>query len=249
MYTSFLHIAFSLVSWYINTIVMKKANEMDSSAQTLTNRAYVSIKDLIMSYALKPGEVLSEIELARRLKMSRTPVHQALLHLKRDGFLEDTSGTGWKVYSLSLADIREIFAVKIAIENIIMEETALNKTASKEGIRLCLARMQEAASERDLDKWIRLDHELHDNINALASNSRAVQISESLSEQLYRFQSRYPPLDLNQRQAEHDIIVGCILSGDARGAQLNHEKGLNQLREEMEYVLRKMVFPLTNDFV
>jgi DNA-binding GntR family transcriptional regulator len=228
---------------------MKKTNEADSSAQTLTNRAYLCIKDLIMSYALKPGEVLSEIELARKLQMSRTPIHQALLHLKRDGFLEDASGTGWKVYSLSLVDIREIFAVKIAIENIIMEEAALNENASKEGIRLCLERMQKAASDRDIDEWIKLDHELHDTINALAGNSRAVQISESLSEQLYRFQNRYPPLDLAQRQREHDTIVDCILSGDARGAQLNHERNLIQLREEMEYVLRKIIFPLTNDFV
>jgi DNA-binding GntR family transcriptional regulator len=202
-----------------------------------------------MSYALKPGEALSEIELARRLEMSRTPVHQALLHLKREGFLEDSPGAGWRVYSLSLVDIREIFAVKIAIEMIIMEEVALNKTSSKANIQVCLERMQKAAAERDIDRWIKLDHELHDSIDALASNSRAVRIAAGLNEQLYRFQSRYPPLDLAQRQRDHDIIVGCILSGDARGAQLNHERSLVQLMEEMEYVLNKMVFPLTNDFV
>jgi len=228
---------------------MKRTKETDSSAQNLTNKAYTYIKELIMSYALKPGEVLSEVDLARKLQMSRTPIHQALLHLRRDGFLEDSPGTGWKVYSLSLVDIKEIFAAKIAIENIIMEEAALREPSSKENLRLCLERMQKAASERDIDKWIKLDHELHDNIDALASNSRAVRISESLSEQLYRFESRYPPLDLAQRQHEHDIIVGCILSGDARGAQLNHARSLAQLRDEMEYVLRKVIFPLTNDLV
>lgn len=228
---------------------MEKANGTDSPTQNLTNKAYSYIKELIMSYALKPGEVLSEIELARKLGMSRTPIHQALLQLRRDGFLEDSPGASWKVYSLSLVDIREIFAVKIAIESIIMEEAALNEKTSKENLRLCLERMQKAASERDIDKWINLDHELHDNIDALASNSRAVRISESLNEQLYRFQSRYPPLDLAQRQREHDIIVGCILAGDARGAQFNHSRSLTQLREETEYILRKVIFPLTNDLV
>ena len=228
---------------------MKKINETDSSTQPLTNKAYLCIKDLIMSYTLKPGEILSEVELARKLKMSRTPIHQALLHLKRDGFLEDSPGIGWKVYSLSIMDIREIFAAKIAIENIIMEEAALNKSTSKEGIRLCLERMQNAASDRDIDRWIKLDHELHDTINALASNSRAVRISEGLSEQLYRFQSRFPPLDLAQRQRQHVTIVDCICSGDSQGAKLNHEKNLIQLCEEIEYILRKMVFPLTNDLV
>lgn len=228
---------------------MKKINNTDSSTQPLANRAYLFIKDQIMSYTLKPGEVLSELDLARKLKMSRTPIHQALLHLKRDGFLDDSSGAGWKVYSLSLVDIREIFAAKIAIENIIMEEAALNKNANKDSLRHCLEMMQKAASDRDIDKWIKLDHELHDNINALASNSKAIKISEGLSEQLYRFQSRFPPLDLAQRQREHVTIVDCICSGDAHGAQLNHGKNLLLLCEEIEYVLRKMVFPLTNDLV
>jgi len=228
---------------------MKNAKEPELSTQSLTDRAYSYIKDKIMSYAFKPGEVLSEVELARKLQMSRTPIHQALVNLKRDEFLENTAGSSWKVYSLSLTDIREIFTVKIAVENIIMEEAAGREPSSKENLRLCLERMQKAAAERDIDKWIKFDHELHDNINALASNSRAIRISESLSEQLYRFQSRFPPLNLEQRQREHDSIVGCILSGDARGAQLNHEQGLTQLREEMEYVLRKVIFPLTNDLV
>jgi len=228
---------------------MKSSNEADPSTQTLANKAYMYIKDLIMSYALKPGEVVSEIELARKLQMSRTPVHQALVHLKRDGFLEDTPGIGLRVYSLSLVDIKEILAVKIVIENLILDEVAAKERSSKEGIRLCLERMQKAASERSYDAWINLHQELHDNILALASNSRAVRIVESLNEQFYRFHSRYPPLDLAQHQHEHDIIVDCLLAGDSRGAQLSNEEGLTKLREEMEYVLRKMVFPLTNDQV
>ena len=228
---------------------MNISNELDISAQTLADKAYVSIKELIMSYAFKPGEILSEIELARRLEMSRTPIHQALLHLQRDGFLESASKTGWKVYSLSLTDIKEIFAVKIAVEKIIMEEAAMQNKLQKKSLLALLEKMRKAASERDLDHWIELDHELHDKINALATNSRAVQLSETLSEQLYRFQSRYPPLDLNQRQEVHEKIVNCIISGDATGAQTNHEKGLKNLMVEMEYVLQKIVFPLTNDLI
>lgn len=228
---------------------MKKAKTAESSSKSLAGRAYLEIKNLIMSYALKPGEALSEAELARKLQMSRTPVHQALLHLERDGFLEDAPSVGWKVYSLSLSDIREIFVVKMAIEAIIMEEVALREGSSKGAIRLCLEQMRKAAAERDIDRWIQLDHELHDAIDALAGNSRAVRISESLSEQFYRFQSRYPPLDLARRQHDHEVIVDCLLSGDARGAQQNHQRSLLKLREEMEYVLCKMIFPLTNDSV
>jgi DNA-binding GntR family transcriptional regulator len=228
---------------------MKNTENLEKNNQTLESKAYLHIKEQIMSYKLKPGEILSEIELTRRLSMSRTPIHQALLHLQREGFVEYLQGLGWRVYSLSLKDIMEIFDVKIVVERIIMNEVALREASSKDQIRKCIEKMRNAAKKRDLDEWIKLDHELHDQILVLASNSRAISIINQLNEQLYRFHSRYPPLDLAQRQHDHDIIVDCILNGDAEGAKKNNSESLIKLRDEMEYVLYKIIFPLTDYIV
>ena len=47
-------------------------------AASLKRRAYAELKGKILSGALPPGGLLSERQLARKLKMSKTPVHAAL---------------------------------------------------------------------------------------------------------------------------------------------------------------------------
>ena len=204
---------------------------------------------MIITYAKRPGEALSVAEIARTLQMSRTPVHQALYRLKHEGFLTAASGNGWRIYSLSISDIREIFALKIVIENLMIAEVAAKESSSKDKIRDCLSKMQRAASERNRDEWIKFDQELHELVFALSSNSRGVGVIKSLNEQWYRFQIRYVPLDLQERQREHNAFVNCILTGDVEGAQRYHEEHLNHLRMEIEYILKKMIFPITNDRV
>ena len=49
------------------------------------------LREMAISYELKPGERVSEIELAQRLGVSRTPVREALTRLVHDGFLAPTT--------------------------------------------------------------------------------------------------------------------------------------------------------------
>lgn len=228
---------------------MRNIENLEKTHNTLENRAYLTIKKSIMSYSYKPNEILSEIELTKKLSMSRTPIHQALLHLQREGFVEYLPSQGWKVYSLSIKDIKEIFDIKIVVERVIMREVALCDESKKDKIKICIEKMKDATKIRDLDEWLKLDHELHDEILFLANNTRAINLIKQLNEQLYRFHSRYPPLDLLQRQSNHEIIVDCILKGDAEGAEYHNSESLAKLRDEMEYVLHKFIFPMTDDIV
>ena len=53
----------------------------------LADAAYQAILAEIFGGRMRSGESISEVELARRLGMSRTPVHQAVRELVRDGLL------------------------------------------------------------------------------------------------------------------------------------------------------------------
>lgn len=55
------------------------------SIQTLV---YEELKKNIMSLRLKPGQAMSTQEMATRLKVSRTPVREAFLHLQSEGLVE-----------------------------------------------------------------------------------------------------------------------------------------------------------------
>ena len=60
--------------------------EADDS-ETLTDRAYRLVEELIVTLALPPETILSEQSLAPRLGIGRTPIREALQRLARDGLV------------------------------------------------------------------------------------------------------------------------------------------------------------------
>ena len=58
-------------------------NHETDDAETLTDRAYRLVEELIVTLALPPETILSEQSLAARLKIGRTPIREALQRLAR----------------------------------------------------------------------------------------------------------------------------------------------------------------------
>ncbi len=62
--------------------------------KTLMDQAYAVILDAISSGTLKPGERLTQENVAQRLNVSRQPIHHALLVLKAQGFVREAGRRG-----------------------------------------------------------------------------------------------------------------------------------------------------------
>ena len=80
-----------------------------------SDRAYRTLRDGIIDGSLMSGTLLGEVELAERLGVSRTPVREALARLTADGLVA-AAGRGVAVTAVDASDIREIFAVRAALE-------------------------------------------------------------------------------------------------------------------------------------
>ena len=59
-----------------------------ASPQSLTDRAYAEIEELIVTLRLAPGAPVSEAELSGRLGIGRTPIREALQRLARERLVE-----------------------------------------------------------------------------------------------------------------------------------------------------------------
>ena len=81
-----------------------------------SDRAYATLLDEIQSGSLPPGAVLAEVEQATRLGVSRTPLREALGRLAADGLVEQASPRVTVVAGIDAADIRALFAVRRALE-------------------------------------------------------------------------------------------------------------------------------------
>jgi DNA-binding GntR family transcriptional regulator len=90
---------------------------MSSSARiSLSEKAYLAIRDEILRGQLRPGTPLSRRRLARELGMSVLPVTDALRRLEGDGLVESRARAGTRVRVPSEKDVRELYELREALE-------------------------------------------------------------------------------------------------------------------------------------
>jgi DNA-binding GntR family transcriptional regulator len=78
--------------------------------------AYAAIKAEIVSLRLRPGSRIHAHDLAKKLKISRTPVREALGRLEHDGLIQKTLGWGYAVRTFGLQEIIDLFSVREILE-------------------------------------------------------------------------------------------------------------------------------------
>ena len=88
---------------------------------SLVDDAYRALKDAIRENVFPPGYQGSEQEIASRLGMSRTPVHEAVIRLQEEGLVRVLTRRGVLICTVSPDDMREIYAVIIALETMAAE--------------------------------------------------------------------------------------------------------------------------------
>jgi len=86
------------------------------AAQSQRLRALLSLRELVLDGELRHGERVSEIPLATRLGVSRTPLRLALAQLEHEGLLDALPTGGYVVRSFTLADVGDAIAVRGALE-------------------------------------------------------------------------------------------------------------------------------------
>jgi len=80
------------------------------------DRAYLAIRDLIVSLELAPGAVIDERALMQRLGLGRTPVREALRRLAQEQLVEVFPRRGMFVTNVDVRDLARISEVREALE-------------------------------------------------------------------------------------------------------------------------------------
>jgi DNA-binding GntR family transcriptional regulator len=211
---------------------------------TLQEEAYLFIKSKILNLGFKPGEYITDLQIAESLNISRTPV------LEREGLLIYEPKRGWKVYSLTLDDIKEIFEIKINLEALLARKAAqcTDKKLRAE-LKQTITAMREAADGDDVDSWVNLDKNLHSLIFTMADNHRAMTYIENLNDQWNRLRIGFSARTgrMGRSIIEHEKLVDAILSGDENLAEKETVAHLEKVRDELTSLLINMVLPYARD--
>src|SRR5262245_54391507 len=134
---------------------------------TLKESVYESLRRMIQVGELMPGSRLTEIDLALKLKVSRTPLREALNRLERDGLVTNKPRHGYFVTVFDLKTLEDAFEVRelldahaavLAAEKISQPE----KDELRSLVRQCdeIARRKNRPME-DFIEEMRLGFEIH----------------------------------------------------------------------------------------
>src|SRR6202046_1952869 len=101
--------------------------------ETLTDRAYRLVEELIVTLALPPETILSEQSLAARLRIGRTPIREALQRLARDGLVVILPRRGILVSQINLKTQMRLLEVRRELERLMAKGAAAGGHAGERG--------------------------------------------------------------------------------------------------------------------
>jgi DNA-binding GntR family transcriptional regulator len=144
----------------------------DSFGSSAALGAYLRLRELIVTLQVPPGSTIHEAQLGRQLGVGRTPVREALQRLAHDGMLHIYPRRAMVVAKLGLAEIRQLFEVRLALEPSAAGLAADRRPESDLARLRALA--EEASSGRangDAAAFLRADQAFHRAVAQSAQNA------------------------------------------------------------------------------
>lgn len=161
----------------------------DDAFDTLTDRAYRQLEELIVTLQLAPGQILSEQSLAQDLKFGRTPIREALQRLAREGLVVILPRKGILVSDTNPREQLLVLEARREIERLLSRSGARRRTEDQAATLKAIAQGMDAAAEDNDDiAFMRLDRELNKLVAEAAHNqyaSRAMGLLQGLSRRFW----------------------------------------------------------------
>ncbi|MFE6365671.1 GntR family transcriptional regulator [Streptomyces sp. NPDC057806] len=186
------------------------------------SRAHYTLRRAIMHGELRPGDPLSQVELARKLGVSRGPLREALRILQREGFVQQESQHRARVTTFSHEDLDELYAMRISLEALAIGIAVPRMSeAHLDNLDRLLEEMDVKARTGDVEQWECPHQEFH---RALVhpSGARIERELALLSDHATRYRLAFvswQPLEWRAETGEqHRTIAEAVKARDAQAA-------------------------------
>lgn len=176
-----------------------------------------NIREAILLGKLRPGEKIIENELANRMRISRSPIREALRILEQEGLITLFPRKGARVTEISPREVKEIYAIRANLESLAAKLAISNlKTTQMERMENLIKRMSIETKKNDIENVIKLNEKFHELIVNAGDNQRLNQLIQSLKNQIQRFRiaSLSLPGRLKVALTEHQKIVEAFRKRD-----------------------------------
>ena len=205
-------------------------------AATAASKIYSDLRAELVSLQRRPGEAISEAEIALSYGVSRTPVREAILKLSDEGLLEIFPQSGIFVSHIPLAALPEAIIVRKALEATTAQFAAERATASQIlALHSILQRQREANAADDADAFHRADEMFHATVAEVAGYPGIWTLIQQVKVHVDRYRRLTLPQEgrIARVIVEHAEILGAIEAHDPTAARRAMEFHLENLLDNI----------------
>ncbi|HVM78542.1 MAG TPA: GntR family transcriptional regulator [Stellaceae bacterium] len=215
------------------------------SDKALSEIAYDSLRAMILSGQVRPGERLGERELARRIQVSRTPLREALGRLERDGLAVNRPGMGYFALEFDPRIVEELYEFRELLE--VQASRAAARRIGEAGIRELKDIMRQLAayerkrkpSAEELRQEVQLGLRIHEVIARESGNSFICETLLQIYDRL-RLLTWIDVLWFDKWQLtreEHRELVGAVIARNEKRAARIAGRHVKRSREDSLWVI------------
>jgi DNA-binding GntR family transcriptional regulator len=173
--------------------------------------------DLIADGRLPAATPVHEATLARELGVSRTPLHEAMASLERDGLVESLGRRGWRIAGLREADARELYPVLGSLEALSVNLSNAMLLGAVDELRGLFERITRAGQSPP-DVVLALESDWHSLLLAQCPNRTLVEILRPLVVRAFRFELAAARENWPRKTGEIASVDESLARGDYRAA-------------------------------
>ena len=205
---------------------------------SLVDQVYELLRRLIIDLSLPPESALVEQEVANALKVSKTPVREAIIRLSREGLVQVVPKSGSYVTAVSLDRYLEACFVRTQLEVGCAKRLAVMGVSLADQVKLkaLLKEQEEAIQQDDNARFFELDEAMHRRFFELAGLSRAWEIMNFAKAEMDRVRHIKRLFGIRQGHLvveEHTAMVNAVIDRDPVRAEQAVMENVGAVEDEM----------------
>lgn len=214
-----------------------------ASSEKKTSRAeslYRAVKEMAIQFKFRPGERVNEVELARRLGASRTPLREALTRLTAEGFLVFRQDRGFFCRELKPREMFEIYQLRAVLE-VAAVRLACEQATEREVDELAefLERTGPREDGRGSEELVELDEYFHTRVMQLSRNAEMEKTLDNINARIRYFRWVNMEQKREQTQNEHRQIVQAIMDRDSDLAAHRMEAHISRRLDQITSAIKE----------
>jgi DNA-binding GntR family transcriptional regulator len=218
----------------------KKKKQKEESSQT----AYLGIRHMLYNKELVPGQRIAYRDLAEKLRLSSTPIIQALKWLELQGFVRHEPNRGYSMAPFSIKEVEELYEIRELIEPSLVL-AAIEKIDKKGLSDLKEALEAHLSAEREFYLKERLfrNREFHMTLASLSGKATQIRILQNVFDMIFlKYGGNYFPISsLSATDQAHQEIYDAVALRSLERAQSVLKNHLTNVKIQVMTSIRKIL--------